>query len=138
MYTLLIQYYYIVMFHDIMRIYIIYLMANQKLHDVGFCKLIVVHSLLLHHIVYKHKLVCRQSNHAHNILTACALKFRQLHLVAYLYILWMKTIHYPNKIRYHLVTIVPMAPFTGKSTSKLRSDLHFNYSIVIPCFIPYR
>ena len=32
-------------------------------------------------------------------------------------ILWMKTIHYPNKIRSHLVTIVPMAPFTPKSTS---------------------
>ena len=32
----------------------------------------------------------------------------------------MKTIHYPNKIRSHLVTIVPMAPFTPKSTSKLR------------------
>ena len=26
----------------------------------------------------------------------------------------MKTIHYPNKIRSHLVTIVPMAPFTPK------------------------
>ena len=38
-------------------------------------------------------------------------------------ILWMKTIHYPNKIRSHLVTIVPMTPFTPKSTSKLRSAL---------------
>ena len=38
----------------------------------------------------------------------------------------MKTIHYPNKIRTHLVTIVPMAPFTLKSTSKLRSALHFH------------
>ena len=37
----------------------------------------------------------------------------------------MKTIHYPNKIRFHLVTITPMAPFTPKSTSKLRSALHF-------------
>ena len=26
--------------------------------------------------------------------------------------LWMQTIHYPNKLRSHLVTIVPMAPFT--------------------------
>ena len=34
---------------------------------------------------------------------------------------WMKTIHYPNKIRSHLVTIIPMAPFTPKSTSMLRS-----------------
>ena len=40
----------------------------------------------------------------------------------------MKTIHYPNKIRSHLVTIVPMAPFTPKLTSKLRSTLHFSYS----------
>ena len=45
-------------------------------------------------------------------------------------------IHYPNKIRSHLVTIVPMAPFTSKSTSKLRSALHFRYSTVIPGFIP--
>ena len=28
--------------------------------------------------------------------------------------------HYPNTIRSHFVTIVPMAPFTPKSTSKLR------------------
>ena len=48
----------------------------------------------------------------------------------------MKTIHYPYKIRSHLVTIVPMAPLTPKSTSNLRSALYFRYSIVIPCFIP--
>ena len=48
----------------------------------------------------------------------------------------MKTNHYPNKIISHLVTIVPMAPFTLKSTSKLRSAVHFRYSIVILCFIP--
>ena len=48
----------------------------------------------------------------------------------------MKTIPYPNKIRSHLFTIAPMAPFTAKSTSKLRSALHFRYSIVIPRFIP--
>ena len=48
----------------------------------------------------------------------------------------MKTIYYPNKIRPHLVTIVSMAPFTPKSTSKLRSALHFSYSIVIRRFIP--
>ena len=47
------------------------------------------------------------------------------------YILWMKTIHYPNTLRSHLVTIVPKAPFTPKFTSKLRSALHFSYSIVI-------
>ena len=29
-------------------------------------------------------------------------------------ILWMKTIHYLNKIRSHLVTIAPMALFTPK------------------------
>ena len=52
-------------------------------------------------------------------------------------ILWMKTIHYPNKIRSHLVIIVPIAPFTPKSTLKLRSALHIRYSIVIPCVIPY-
>ena len=51
-------------------------------------------------------------------------------------ILWMKTIHYPNKIRFHLVTIAPMAPFTPKSTSTLRSAMHFRCSIVIPRFIP--
>ena len=49
-------------------------------------------------------------------------------------ILWMKTIHYQNTLRSHLVTIVPMAPFTPKSTSKLRSALHFSYSIVIRRF----
>ena len=48
----------------------------------------------------------------------------------------MKMIHYPNKIRSYLVTIVPMTPLTPKSTSKLRSALHFRYSIVIPHFIP--
>ena len=48
----------------------------------------------------------------------------------------MKTIHYPNKIVSHLVTIVSMAPFTPKSTSKLRSAQHFRCSIVIPHFIP--
>ena len=42
-------------------------------------------------------------------------------------ILWMKTIHYPNTIRSHLVTIVPIAPFTPK----LRSALHVRYLIVI-------
>ena len=47
----------------------------------------------------------------------------------------MKTIHYPNKIRSHLVTIAPMPLFTPKSTSKLRSALHFRYLIVIPHFI---
>ena len=41
--------------------------------------------------------------------------------------LWMKTIYYPNEIRSH---------FTPKATSKLRSALHFRYSIVIPRFIP--
>ena len=46
----------------------------------------------------------------------------------------MKTNHYPNKITFHLVTIVPMTSFTLKSTSKLRSFLHFRYSIVIPRF----
>ena len=51
-------------------------------------------------------------------------------------ILWMKTIHYPYKMRSHLVTIVPMVPFTPKSTSKLRSALHFRYLTVIPRFIP--
>ena len=48
----------------------------------------------------------------------------------------MKTHHYPNKIRSHLVEIVPMAPFTTKSTSKLRTALHVRYSIDISRFIP--
>ena len=48
----------------------------------------------------------------------------------------MKMIHYPNIIRSHLVTIAPMAPFTPKSTSKLRSALHFRYSIVIHVSFP--
>ena len=48
----------------------------------------------------------------------------------------MKTIYYPNKRRSYLVTILPMAPFTPKSTSKLRSAVHFKYSIVILDFIP--
>ena len=52
-------------------------------------------------------------------------------------ILWIKTIHYPNEIRSHLVAIIPMELFTLKSTSKLRSALHFRYLIVIPCFNPY-
>ena len=50
-------------------------------------------------------------------------------------LLWVKTIHYPNIIRSHLVTIVPMTPLTPKSTSKLRSALHIRYSKVIPRFI---
>ena len=37
-------------------------------------------------------------------------------------------------IKIPLVTIVPMAPFTLKPTSKLRSALHFSYSIVIRSF----
>ena len=53
----------------------------------------------------------------------------------FFFLLWMKTIHYPNTIRSHLVTIVPMAPFTPKSTLKLRSALHIRYSKVIPRFI---
>ena len=44
----------------------------------------------------------------------------------------MKMIHYRNKIRSHLVTIAQIAPFTTKLTSKLRSALHFRYSIVTP------
>ena len=51
---------------------------------------------------------------------------------------WIKTIHYPNTLRSHLVTIVPMASLiTPKSTSKLKSALsalHFSYSIVIRRF----
>ena len=43
--------------------------------------------------------------------------------------------HYPNTIKSHYVTIVPIAPFTLKSTSMLRSALHIRYSIVIPRFI---
>ena len=50
-------------------------------------------------------------------------------------LLSMKTMHYPNTIRSRLVTIVPVAPFTPKSTSKLRSALHIRYSKVIPRFI---
>ena len=38
-----------------------------------------------------------------------------------------------NKIP--LVTIVPVAPFTPKSTSKLRSALHIRYSKIILPFI---
>ena len=34
----------------------------------------------------------------------------------------MKTIHYPYKIRFCLVTIVPMAPFTSKSKSSLQNN----------------
>ena len=34
-----------------------------------------------------------------------------------------------KKIRSHLVTIVQTTPFTPKSTTKLRSALHFRYSI---------
>ena len=51
----------------------------------------------------------------------------------------MKTIHYLIIIRSHLVTIAAMAPFTLKSTSKLRfalSALHFRYSKVIPRVFP--
>ena len=48
----------------------------------------------------------------------------------------MKPNHYPNKMTSHLVTNVPMTSFTIKSTSKLRSFLHFRYSIVIPVSFP--
>ena len=47
----------------------------------------------------------------------------------------MKMNHYPNILRSHLVTMAPMAPFTPKSTSKLRSALHSRYSMVITRFI---
>ena len=40
-----------------------------------------------------------------------------------------------DTIRSHMVIIVPKTPFTPKSTSKLRSALHFRYSIVIPRLI---
>ena len=46
----------------------------------------------------------------------------------WVFLLWMKTMHYPNTIRSHLVTIVPMTKFTQKSTSKLRSALHIKYA----------
>ena len=49
----------------------------------------------------------------------------------------MKTIYFPNTIRPHLVTIAPMSPFTSKSTSKLRSALHFTVpAISIIVLIP--
>ena len=52
------------------------------------------------------------------------------------YYFFYETIHYSNKIRSHLVTIAPMAPFTPKSILKLRCALHFRYSIVNPPFLP--
>ena len=61
-------------------------------------------------------------------------------------LLWMKTIHYPYTIRSHLVTIVPMAPFTPKSTyakicvnnwqitqDMVMSNLIQPYSILLHC-----
>ena len=49
----------------------------------------------------------------------------------------MKTNHYLNKITSHLVTIVPMTPFTLKSTSTFRSFLRFRYSTsIVIRFIP--
>ena len=44
-------------------------------------------------------------------------------------ILSMKTIHFPNEIRPHSVKIAPMAPFTLKSTSKLRLGLQLYLNI---------
>ena len=48
--------------------------------------------------------------------------------------------NYQNKIRSHMVTIVPMNILSmnihSKMTSKSRSALHFRYSIGIPRFIP--
>ena len=55
--------------------------------------------------------------------------------VFFIYLLWLKMMHYPNTITSYLATIVPMAPFTPKSTSKLRSALHIRNSIVIPRLI---
>ena len=37
----------------------------------------------------------------------------------------------PNEVRYHQIATVPMAPIDPKPTSKLRSALHFRYSVVI-------
>ena len=48
-----------------------------------------------------------------------------------------ETNHYPNTIKYHLVTIVLMTSFTLKSTPKLTPFLHFKYSIAIPPFFPH-
>ena len=62
-----------------------------------------------------------------HILQACVFKK---------YILWMKTIHYPelNQIPHgHNRTNGAVYP---KSTSYLRYALHFGYSIIISSFIP--
>ena len=51
----------------------------------------------------------------------------------------MKTIHYLNTIRSHLVTIVPMALFTPKSNSKLMPctfDIRKSSQASIPALIP--
>ena len=54
------------------------------------------------------------------------------------YILRIKTTHFPYEIRSRLVPILQMTLYILKSTLKLRSALHFSYSIVILCFITYR
>ena len=52
---------------------------------------------------------------------------------------WMKTIHYLNTLRSHLVTIVPMALFTLQSALKLRSactlDIRLSSAASIPALI---
>ena len=45
-----------------------------------------------------------------------------------------KTIHFFNKLIYHLVANVLMTPFTLNPTLKLRSALYFRYLIVILSF----
>ena len=67
-------------------------------------------------------------NYIINIEGECSVFFKKI-------VFWMKTMHYPNTVRSHLVTIVRMAPYTPKSTSKLRFARHIRYSIVIPRFI---
>ena len=82
--------------------------------------------LALHYIIH---CITEQSQHLNYIMLTIKGECSVSKKIIYY---GMKTMHYPNTIRSHLVTIVPMAPFTPKSTSKLRSALynkqHIRYS----------
>ena len=85
------------------------------------------HLVIIYNLLFKKNLSCSVSVKCHLFKGECSVFLKKI-------ILWMKTIHYPNTLRSDLVTIVLMAPFTPKSTSKLISALHFSYSIVIRRF----
>ena len=49
----------------------------------------------------------------------------------------MKMLNFLNKIKFHQITTVTMVSFNPNSTSKLRSDPHLRYPMVIEACLIY-